>query len=899
MKPLFKQIIAAVGAVFLLIGAAWLVLPMMVDTAAIEHRITQTVSQHTNLTLKVAGQTSVSLFPSPTITMQQASLIPANVVDGSQALVRAQSIAVDVGWAGVFSGGEHISQLLVHAPTIQWQMEKDTIDWPHFLHHLSGASLPMTVVVDAGQLMRPGTQQALVTGLSGQWRVQGDTRQVDAQFNLADVPHQLRIQTTAVTAQTTTPQPVQLSLESDVGKVRFNGDVRAVQADYLVQGKLHMDTPNLWALSRYWRPVLINAPEQPQSAAAEVALPLSVAGDAYYKAGNVVLKEMQVSSGETKGKIAAGFALHSPYNLQANAEFDTLDIAKTLALNWFGMRDISQVLRSDEAKAIAAKAYVKATTLAGSFKGKNLSFIAQMSDGAVTISDARFETAGEGKMLFKGAVTPSVQGPALSGNLSGEGKAFHAFLPAIQKLPFTLPDKGFGQFVFAAELRLTPEDFRISDFRARVEDTLFNGAYIEQFEKNDVGIRLALANLDMDNLLKAQTESTLHFIHKDAKGIDETLLLPPYLQEVLLGLTATNTINLTLQDYRYQDTPRDPLQLELIAARGQATLRKLSTRFNGTSLNVSGGVNVLGTTPQMTLYVSADDVDVNRFFNMEDDVKTASADGKHQWSNEPLNWNFIPRANMTIKTQIGKLHHPKVTLSNMRADLDVSDMQIRIKDFQSMAWGGAAIGLKGVVSGGSLPQAQLSLSVGNLELADARKLIPWLSNVTGRVSFSSNNITTNGASPLALAQNANGSLVVRGRSIGINQFGLKEAVANIKTLASADDLAPMLDKTLPSSNTKFDTLEASAFIKNGAISVPQLVVRNARYQGVMKGEGSLVDWTLRSAINFPLTELAAKGAPNLGFDFVGALDDVQASRRLGAVESYITDVNAKKLIQGN
>ncbi len=889
MSLRLKQIVIGFGLVALLGGLALVILPMMVDSDAIKQKLISKVAENADLTLSISGESQVSLWPSPALLIKGIKLVPKNVADGTQNVMTAPEIQMQLGWGGILSGAQLPTLITLIEPQVQWsQNPSQPIDWVQFFSRLSGHGLPMSVTVVNGSLKPAESAQAWAENIQGQWLVDSTQRQVNAQFNLSGKNHKLSIQSPVLDKSFSTPLPAKFSVQSDAGSLSFVGDLRSSGADWLTQGKLVLETSDIWNFSTYWKPDMV------QKNTNRPPLAMKMAGDVFHKSGQVVMKEMTLQGGETVGKISAGFSLQSPFNLQLRGEFKSLDIANLLALEWFGMRDVGQALQDESSHDMVGRIVVQADELKGKFRGSNLSLLVDMAGGELQISEARMLTEGEGKLIFQGDVKPSVQGPALSGNVSGDGKAFHQFLPSVMSVPFTLPNTGYGPYVFAATLRVTPEDLRISDFRARVESTLFNGAYIEQFDKNDAGIRVSIANLNVDDLLNAQASDSLKFVHKDDKGIDQTYLLPPYVQNILLGLTATNTLNIQVQDYTYKGILRDPADIELVAARGQATLKRLSGRFNGAAFNISGSVNVIETTPKAKLYISADDVDVQRFMEHSGVVEADKEGAK--WSNVPLNWNFIPRADAEVRVAIGKLHHPSMSITDAKAEMRVSDTQIILDDFTANLWSTGQIKSKGQLSGGSLPEFKLGMSVGNVELAEARAFIPWLSNIAGRASFTSN-LASNGGSALAMVQNAKGSLVLSGRAVQVSQFDLAGAVKAIRNARLADDVSPAFDAVLPASNTTFDTLEASTFLENGKLRLTQLVARNASYQGVMKGEGSAIDWTWKSTIDIPLPELNKTKPPVLGFTFKGAPDALETTRELADVQAYVADSTARQLIE--
>ena len=738
---------------------------------------------------------------------------------------------------------------------------------------------------------------------------------------------------------------VQLAVKSDVLAIEYRGSRNAATPP-LIQGHIAIDSADSNALHDFLnggeatpaaaaadkpaatpQPVADAAPVDPLTQAAPLpvaakpeAKPGSViaeavktggaihfASDLFYSQGQIVAKQIDLTMPGLQMKGDAGGTLAAPYNIKSNLVFETLNTDGLMNLggaaedSWLpGLLTIGL-----KEKAVAS-VLIKAPKVEGILRGEDLSTLLELKDGTASISQFSLSMPGKSSLNFEGGFAVTPQGPTLIGKMSAQGEQFHLFLPAVVAMPIALPEQAFGAFAFATDIRVSPEDVRLSNARAKVNNTVLNVAYIHQFVNKDTGIRLGINGLNLDALLSAEAGALMKMPHKSEST--KTQILPTYLQNVLLGLRSNYNIYLYAENYIYDGAPRDPLEVRLRASRGRADLEQFATRLNGADVSFTGFVDIANSIPKFKADMQFGDLDMARFqeWMMNDAAKPETPAAPNapapespegtRWSNTGLNWDFIPLADGTISIRAARILHPALTLANANINFHISNETLTMEESTASLFN-ADMRLKGQLNGGALPSWQGSFSVANLEVAEMRRIFPWLQSVQGRISISGA-MASSGASQLAMIRNMKANIAFTGRAIQINEFDLGGAVDALRRMGSVDNVKLGLDAVLPRSNTRFDVMEGSLQVNAGAITVPRLIMRSNRFIGEIIGGGNLVDWTLETKTNFPLSVLRQEKPPVMTLITKGSLDAPTISRDDRNLEQYVVQKTANDMIQG-
>jgi hypothetical protein len=815
---------------------------------------------------------------------------------------------------------------------VQGLLLLSSIESPAYNLHLTDSSLRVSNAGDAPG----GTPQA--TGLkldllqqSGGWVLSGagSLRGQETQLEMQSLPGEAGA------------QHVKFALKNNVTTLSYEGSRNAATPP-LVQGKLLFEAADTEAFYSLLMGEAVATEEAPAAEKAPDALPVAVpevsgsaapaaptaedvaalvpkaggkarvAADLFYQQRRMVLKNIELDVPGVKLTGEAGGALDAPYNIQASLQFETLDSNAFTTLGGMARGNWLPVVIQEGLDAKAnARVRVTAANVRGLLTGEQLAGLLVLEDGGAQISNFSVKGPGGALIGFTGnfAITP--QGPTLMGKVSGQGEEFNTFLPAITNMPLTLPKEGFGSFAFSGDFRLSPEDIRLSDMRAKIGAMVVNMAYVHQSATKDTGIRLAVSGLNADALLDSTATDDLKFFTHKTEDLVQAHVLPPYVQDVLLKLRANYNIYLYAENYIYDSRPGEPLEVRLQVGRGKINLEQFATRLSGADIGISGFVDINSSVPRMQLDMKLGDLDVGRMqawlnddASKEDaaDSKTASAasirgnEEGEVWSNKPLNWNFIPLAEGTITLQAARILHPAATLTNANIKMSLSNERLTLEQSSASLYN-ADLTLKGEMTGGALPTWKTAFSISNLEIAEMQRMLPWLSSVQGRVSLSGVAVSS-GASLLAQMRNMKANAALTGRAVQINEFDLGSAVDAMRQLTNVDDLKQTLDRNLPKSNTRFDTLEGLFDVADGKLNITRLWLRGGRFAGEVAGSANLLTWKAETRTRFPLSVLVQKNPPEVVLVATGAPDALKITREDRSLEQFVVQKTANELIQG-
>ncbi len=916
-----KRLLVAIGALGALVGGALVLAPVLVSKDKVVAALKGGMEK-AGFSMENTGQPSVSVGSAVHVRFGPTKLRPKEAGQGWQADVKQMELRLPltalfgaVNPSAVALRGVDL-RLLPNAAT----SESDPLPL-QVLSGLANLGKPGFDLEIHEAILRRGAGESapvLIDQLEGSWTSSMDGTSLSAHGQYA---RQALNFTASVTGIGAPMRKIRYDFQTPGLTFGFDG-TRSEDAAPLVQGALHFESPDAEKARQLFTPPTVIDTEEtaaaapasapnPAAPAASPAQAVKLSAQLYYRSGQFVLKEMQASAPGIAFTGEAGGATQSPYNIQANLQFPLLD---TEALETAGGITEGGWLPALLNAALNARAkgkiLLRAEKLKGLVQGEQLVALIELQDGAARIGQARMQAAGESLLGFDGGVTLTPQGPTLIGRVSAEGKSFREFLPSITAVPILLPERGFDQFAMAGDLRLSSEDLRLSDLRTRIGRTVANLAFIDQFETHEVGVRMSASDLDLDALFSMKTDGEgMRWQQKrdeSGSGGVQTRLLPPYLQSKLLGLRNSYNLYLYLEKYVWDGAVRDPLEIRTKISRGKIELDQMTTQAAGGDVSIQGAIDVTNSMPKLSADIKLGDLDLGRLQHWLSPEEEAAAPNAapsvpegvtpSRWSNQSLNWHFVPFAEGTVNFSATRILHPLMTLTNASLKARLSNEQLFVDEASAKLFN-ADLRAKGQLGGGALPAWQTSFSLANLEIAEIGRLFPWLRDVQGRISFSGA-AASSGISQLSQMRNMKGSLAMSGRAVQINQFDLSGAVDMLRGLNSVDNLRSALDQTLPQSNTRFDTLEGNIALDSGKITIPRILLRSPRFVGIIDGDGSLVDWVLNAKATYPLSVIRIQSPPELTVRASGPLDAPTITRDDGNLEKYVTDKTANEMIQG-
>jgi uncharacterized protein involved in outer membrane biogenesis len=208
-----KKLLYALLAVFLLLLAAVLLLPSLIDWNAYKDQLVAQVEQATGRDITVDGPVSLSLLPSPAFSAQRVTL--ANVEGASdRPMARVADLRVRVALTPLLQGQVEVERLVLVEPQVLLERTAEgRANW-----RLRG-----------GQGRAPGEPDPLDSGLLGQVSLQ-DVQVVDGTLRFVDAASGLDRRITAVDAR--------LSARSLSGPFEARGSLAAAGVVMRLEGQL-------------------------------------------------------------------------------------------------------------------------------------------------------------------------------------------------------------------------------------------------------------------------------------------------------------------------------------------------------------------------------------------------------------------------------------------------------------------------------------------------------------------------------------------------------------------------------------------------------------------------------------------------------------------------------------
>ena len=142
-----KKILAAIGALLVVLVAALLIIPSLIDWNGYKAQISQAVRDATGRELDLAGDLSMSLIPSPSLTAADVSL--GNVAGAQDAdMVSIGEVRVSVALMPLLTGNVQVTEVSLINPVIAIETFED------------GSN---NLVFDPDQAARSGPDAGLIT----------------------------------------------------------------------------------------------------------------------------------------------------------------------------------------------------------------------------------------------------------------------------------------------------------------------------------------------------------------------------------------------------------------------------------------------------------------------------------------------------------------------------------------------------------------------------------------------------------------------------------------------------------------------------------------------------------------------------------------------------------------
>lgn len=486
-----RQVLAALLALVVLVGAAAVAVPMLVDWTGHRDAIAARVAAATGSRVAIAGDVSVRILPTPALSVG--------------------SVAVDAGGVSLEVG--RLDARLSLLPLLGGRLQATSVELVSPVLALSGApadaaralaaatrrdgaagSAPADAIrlddvrvrdgvlawtgPDGTSLRATGVQGELVAGsLAGPFRVAADAR-------VGGVPVRFEASTSRPTDAGALPVRASAVVGGGAATVRFAGLLHG-GADVRAQGELRAEGPSLGAAMRA---VGLDAPGVPDRA-------FSLRATAEAAGERVSLRGAEGRVGDAGATGALAVEAGRPPRIEASLAVTRLDLDAVLAA-------LGPLPRSGAFAMPRAEATLDLTADAAVLAGRTarqLRLAAVLSDGTLAVSRLSAQLPAGAEALAAGTLTEDAGRPLVGATVEARADDLRGLLRALELEPPDVPPDRLIAFRGAARIDGTPDAFQVSDIDVTLDAARATGAVSAALgDRLGLGLRLAVDRLNLD-----------------------------------------------------------------------------------------------------------------------------------------------------------------------------------------------------------------------------------------------------------------------------------------------------------------------------------------------------------------------------------------------------------------
>lgn len=529
-----KFLIACLLVLVVLVGAI-LVVPSLIDWNSYKSQIVERVSEATGRRVEVDGEISLTLLPSPALTVRDARL--ANAPESAEPdMARLKQLDIKVALGPLLSGHIQVESITLVEPVLVMEVQSDgRFNWD-FAHAPNARAQDLQddglaasvsfdqVTVEGGTILyrdaRTGQSETLekveariVAGsFAGPFQVQGD-------FTLRGMPLRGEVFISRLVEGAAVQVRAALSIVETDGTLRFAGIVTtAADGTTRVQGDLRAEGGDL---ANVLAPTGLAAPGNPALAQA-----FSLRTGVEAGKNGAVFNNLEAQLGDTRVTGNATIDSGEPTGVTLALALNRLDLDA-----WIARLSGNALAQGQTAGGTGSTAGVtpgntsaSGPSLAGfalpqGIKGKlDLSVDgvtynggvvrqgrveARLVNGAITIDRFSALLPGGSDLVAAGTITPVESHPALDLRLEANADNLRGLLEWLRVDISAVPQERLRRASVSAQVRGDDRKLEIAGIDLRVDSSHMTGAlaYVNR-ERPGFGLRMALDRLNLDAYLQ-------------------------------------------------------------------------------------------------------------------------------------------------------------------------------------------------------------------------------------------------------------------------------------------------------------------------------------------------------------------------------------------------------------
>ncbi len=868
--PKIPYVKPVLGALALLLVAAF-VAPMFVNKEHLQTSLIESLSKASGVPVKLTIQGGISPFPSPHVALSDIT------IGDDKPILSARTGKLNLGWAGLFSGGKHPA-IVLGSPTFNL-VEADTSLQPA-LKQL--CAMPGVFTVQNGEvnLQRAGSDAITrVETVNGVLKCEASSLNLSLQGRTSE-----REATLNITSGLDAGQPLTITLATKDGShAEFSGTLPAAGGETPGTFSLHTNLST-------WIPKVESAKQPEKSNPTQT---LDVKGDATLGNGELWLHSADATIGGAKGRISAYGALRGLPTLAVDVQADTFNltpftpIVANLLKASRPAADSNEVVKEDYDIIVLAK--TTALTL-GTRTLKDASANVEYGGIDITLRDISVATEDGSVFTFNGRYTDRALGARIEGKGLLEGKSLKAFLASFEPTATSLPDENLGEYSLASNIFWSNEQFRVSEAAVKLGDINFTGGlstYFENITRSEAEIRIKGVNLDYfrNAWRKAKQES--------AGGTYKLSLLNGNEFQWLKRLTGIIDLNVWLDGFTFLDRTGTIGNMHIIAKPGELSLSNIELGLPEGTLRSTVTLNASGPRPRLTLILAAPFFD-SAYTKLEGDKPSRPwidpTNKTSRFSEELFDFSWTDLLDGEFDINIADFKLEDTTYGFFKAKATLKDQQLQIQNFGFNILGGQ-ISMNGNITGGKVPALSCNFALYNIHVEDLLQRFALPSSITGRANVSGN-VTTSGINFLEWLKQANMRATVTARGVRVPGFNLQGILETTQAARNTGDVVKGVEQMVSSGTSEF-SVDGNINLQQAIFKTPGLgLTTTTQTTGVIGGQIELLPWKMNLDAKFQFPQLGATTMSTFGLNIAGPIEAYTVRTDTASLEAFV----AKRIV---
>jgi uncharacterized protein involved in outer membrane biogenesis len=635
-----KVILYGLAGLLVLLIAAILIGPSLIDWNAHKGRILAAIEEQTGRKAAIDGDIDLTVFPSPALRVGGVRI--ANFTGAKTAdMLRLKELRLRVAIGALLEGRVVVEQLDLIEPVVALEVAADgTASWDisppagataaagQSSDAAAGGDSPVnislaSVTVQNGSVLyrdvKSGTSTAVdavnmsvsAPSLTGPFRVSADAR-------YSGIPVTLDVKTGALTKD----QPVTVSLNAALpetgASVKWNGSIVNPGPDARLSGDIVVTADNAERVA-----TLVS----PAGGGPLLSQPLSVEGKLEASRKAVALNDTRLRFGETVGTGAVNVSLGDVVGADVAISINRIDLDKVLSdlSAGSGMAasapsaagappgDGKPAASGSAAKGFSLPTGVNATldlnVEAIQYRGeviRQAGIRGALANGAVTLDRASALLPGGSDLSLVGFLHAPGGVPKFEGDVAVASDNLRSMLKWLGADTSALPADRLRGFSYSGKVAAGPDSVTIPDFNLRLDATTVRGALAMALrERIGFGLRLDIDQLNLDAYLPGADAKASTPDAKPASAAPSSTAkssAQPDKGALAFLNTFDANVDTRIERLTFRKSVAQKVAFDGQLAGGSLTIRKFGVaEVAGTRVNASGNVQHLAGTPQFAV----------------------------------------------------------------------------------------------------------------------------------------------------------------------------------------------------------------------------------------------------------------------------------------------------------